>query len=244
MNAHLENYRSITFSLSVGLIYLSIMTLAWAETPLDQDGTKSDFSAIHVTGPLIVNVTQGEKTGVDHESQAVRVDYADDALFIEARPADGNTDSPIIWITLPELSELTVQGASEIALDGFSGDTLVIDAVNHDGGYGKITGSRISYTHLLVSANGRFEFDLAGKVTHQDVSIHGAGVYGAEGLLSETSIVAITGVGVLHVWTERWLDLDVDGQAQVSYNGAPWVNKQVSGNVNLNSNFTEFSTSL
>lgn len=230
------------YAVVLGSLYLLVMTFAWAGSLDGRVENLGTFENVHISGSLEVNISQDRVQSVQVQGDASSLDLesVDGTLYID----NAGTSPVAISIALPELNEVVVRGAAEVTMSGFHGDTLVLDGANAGGDTGRIVVDRMRFDHLLVSSSGQFDFDLHGTATHQDVSIHGTGRYGAEGLLSQTSVVAVTGVGVVSLWAEQLLDLDVDGRAQIVYLGTPWVNKQISGSASVEPRFTHHTTSL
>jgi len=70
---------------------------------------------------------------------------------------------------------------------------------------------------------------VSGAVENQYVDMSGSGAYLANGLTSQTSQVNVWGGGQVELWVEKLLDVNVFGNAQVSYGGTPRVLQNLYG---------------
>ena len=210
----------------LGAAYLLVMTFAWAAPDATQFPNLAMFDRIQVAGAADVSIVQGERQSVAVPGYQAQIDVesVDGTLYIDV--VESAESRPRVQITMPGIQELVVVGSADVTLTDFSGDTIVIEGENPGQGVGHIEANRIRFDHVLVTGSGHFDFDLHGRATHQDISLNGSGRYGAEGLMSQTSVVAVSGQGSVELWTEQFLDLDAADSARVTYRGEPWINRQ------------------
>ena len=229
----------------LGAVYLLVMTFAWASPTEIGSGLSSGttfpnldtFERVQVSGSADVEIVQSDKQSVVVPGYKAQVDLesVDGTLYIEVDELMGLR--PKVHVTMSATQELVVVGSADVKLSGFSGDTIVIEGENSGHGIGHIQANRIRFDHLLVTGSGKFDFDLHGRATHQDISIAGNGRYSAEGLMSQTSVVEVVGQGRINLWTEQFIDLDATDAAQVTYRGTPWINQQTSGSAHIQARY-------
>ena len=141
-----------------------------------------DFQSVAVEGAWQVNLTQGDEWQVEvsHSENLegdVDVRVRGDRLIL-GRTSSGSwrwwrrTDSRLMArIVMPELSELSLAGASELDFSGFSGDRLEVEIA----GAVHINGSDGRYDVLDLEVAGASEVDLRGiVVTDAEVDLAGA----------------------------------------------------------------------
>ena len=232
----------VASAVAIGAVYLLVMTYAWGA---NQSVPHVEvFTSIKVVGPINVRIQQGDEQSVAiiGRGPVIDIESVDGTLYIESDDQDDLAKDDlakiVVEVTVASVDELVVEGAADVSISGFSGDTIFVEARNLGTGIGQIEASEIRFNHLLVSGSGRINFDLHGRATHQDVSILGEGRYLADGLLSQTSVVDVADSGQVSLWTEKLLDLNAADSAQVFYRGTPWINKHVSGNAHLVPRYT------
>ena len=222
---------------TLGVLYIMIMTFAWATPAAGQVLHLAKAKRVQISGPVKVLITYGDEQRVQvvGRRDLLDIESVDGTLYIEGgiHRSNGLNAPDRIDVSLPALTELVVSGAANVSVEGFTGDTLFIEGQNHGQGNGQISAHGMDYHHMLVNGAGQFEFDLRGRATHQDVCLHGPGRYWAERLLSQTSVVQVADSGQVRIWTEQLLDLDAADTAEVTYLGSPWINRQVSGGAQI-----------
>jgi hypothetical protein len=83
--------------------------------------------------------------------------------------------------------------------------------------------------NLTIKVSGSGNFDLAGQVDTQDITITGAGNYRASDLQSKEAQVAISGSGDVTVWATDSLDARITGFGNIRYYGNPSVSQSITG---------------
>jgi hypothetical protein len=123
------------------------------------------------------------------------------------------------FVTLPELKELQIKGASDVngqnvlktgnfqlIVSGAGDVDLVLEAKDVD-----------------VKISGAGDIRLKGSAENVSVSITGSGDINAYGLTSKKASVAISGAGDCKVNAEQELTVNIAGTGDVSYAGSPKV---------------------
>jgi hypothetical protein len=108
-----------------------------------------------------------------------------------------------------------------------------LTVINLDGidlsGAGSIVAYGINADRLEVTLSGAGSLTIAGEVDHQDVLLSGLGGYNAEGLITNTAMVEVSGAGTAKVQVVEHLEVNVSGAGSVHYLGDPIVESNVSG---------------
>jgi hypothetical protein len=96
-------------------------------------------------------------------------------------------------------------------------------------GAGSIVAYGIKTDRLEVTISGAGSLTIAGEADHQDVLLSGLGGYNAEGLITYTALVEVSGAGTAKVQVAEHLEVNVSGAGSVQYIGNPTVESNVSG---------------
>lgn len=216
----------------LGLVYAAGFTAA--TTHFDTAMQVADYERIHLIGNARLMLVQAseQSSGVSEVTvsgapQSLRdlvIESSDGVLYIDARDNHSIGDV-LICLTVKELKELFSQGQSRVEADGLTGESLIIES--H--GDGHIDIQHLEVADLTVVGEGASKFSVSGAVEHQYVDLHGVGVYQAQGLASRTSQVSVRGGSEVELWVEELLDVNVFGNAKVSYSGRPWVQQHMFG---------------
>jgi len=195
-----------------------------------------DFSAVDFAGFGDLTVIQGDEYALELSGptdlvERIETEVHGDTLYI-ARDAKweiwilgmGNRQVDIT-ITVPELKELSVEGAGVVNIDGLEGESFEFDL----SGAGELQGKDLKLDELIVDMSGAGAAELSGVVDTQKVVISGAGEYNAEDLESRVTSVDMSGAGSASVWATETLDVTADGAGSVKYWGNPDVRQEVSG---------------
>lgn len=160
------------------------------------------FHGIDVSGAFRMTVLVGpaarvEVSGDDNIVPLVRSEVRDSILHFEL-PGRITTKLPItIDLTMPQLDELDVGGASTVEVTGISGSALEVDA------------------------GGASTVSLAGEVQSLDAEVGGASTLRAEGLAAAQVDVDAGGASTAEVRAVKSLTAEASGASTIRYHGAP-----------------------
>lgn len=194
------------------------------------------FNQVVFDGYGNLTVEQGdtyslELSGTQSVLDQVTTKVSGDRLYIDF------STGPRIWLfnigeqrldiklTVPELTELEVNGAGDVTMDSIKGDKLEYRL----SGAGKLSARDIEVRDLTIKMSGAGAAEVGGKATVQDISISGAGSYDARDLESRDAVVEMSGAGQAIVWATGTLDITASGAGSVEYYGNPDVTSNVSG---------------
>jgi hypothetical protein len=198
----------------------------------------SEGSAAHV----IVRVGEDYALNVNADEKdlaLLKVYVRGQTLVIENKRSVFNSwggPKPEITISLPKLKKYTVNGSSDVVIEGIHGS--IFKAVINGSGQIKFTGgseelkAQINGSGGLlspsfetvesdISINGSGEVKISGKCKNLDVEINGSGDFAAKDFICEKVEVDIAGSGDLVVYASAAIDVDVDGSGDVYVYGNP-----------------------
>jgi hypothetical protein len=182
--------------------------------PLDLDS----FDKISLIGPMNLKIKQGATQDVLLKAESpmfphISYDVNGGRLIIGFKDDIRCFDTDFgVWvnITVPDVEEITVTGASEIESDGL----LALDKIN-----------------LLIT--GAAEIELSGTVEEQTIDV--AGVLELSNFDFESFItdIVVTGACEAEVNVESKLNINVSGAATIRYKGTPQIQQQGAGAITL-----------
>jgi Putative auto-transporter adhesin, head GIN domain len=179
-----------------------------------QQRSLSNFAKVKLDGPSDVFIKQGTTYSVEVRAYNnllpfIETNVTGDVLIIKNR---NNTilrnDNTQVFITMPVLNGLFVDGAGDITTSGnFAGNTnFTID----------------------LSGTGDIYF-AEGSADNFYADISGSGDINAFGLKSKNAIVDISGVGDLELSVSDNLNVTISGVGNVNYKGNPLITSRISG---------------
>jgi len=190
----------------------------------------SDFSGISLNLPIQVIVKQGDIQEVRVEGKQNIIDELERDIRngvweIETRDCVRDIGNMKIFVTIPEIRELTIAGSGEI----FGENVFIVQDIE-----------------LRISGSG--DMDLAMEGDDYDVVITGSGNIKLEGLADELDLkitgsgdvaafkldalrarIEITGSGNAEVQVQDELDVKISGSGDVRYKGNPSLDVSISG---------------
>ncbi len=128
-------------------------------------------------------------------------------------------------LTMTDLEEIAVIGAATITGDF----TLPLDEL-----YLTVTGAAtislsVEADQMISSLPGSFTIMLRGQVTKHIINHSGSGYLSAFDLLSDTTIVNLSGAGSEEVYVNDLLDVNISGVGNVYYKGAGEILDNITG---------------
>lgn len=196
----------------------------------DQYGLK-DFKSLDLSGLFDVRIEQGDvfavqMTGSESEKKRYEVYLDQETLVIEYKNKDKffwkkdlfDDDKVKITITMPELKELSVQGAGKLKFDGFRSQDIEVKltgAVNGDGD--------IYAENLTVELTGASTLELKGEGQFLEANLTGACGLRAYNYQVNHAIVEAQGASSAKVFVTNKLEIDKGVASSVSHRGDPEV---------------------
>lgn len=184
----------------------------------EYDISVSQFDKISILGPVNLRIKQGPVQNITvfaepELMQPIKYKVSNGELEIgyEDNITCFNTNFGVwIAITVPDLKEINAIGDNIIESDGI-----------------------LDLNDLYIFTSGKSMMNLTGKVTSQSIFSSGQTVVNHFNLLTQSTILDISGEGTLEVSCETELDIEVDGLATISYKGNPTITQKVTGSLNL-----------
>lgn len=130
-----------------------------------------------------------------------------------------------IYVQVTSLKEIHLSGSGNISnTKPLNIQTLKLSI----SGSGK-TDMNLTGKKLISLLSGSGKFIMKGNVEDQEISISGSGLYQAEGLVSKTAHINITGAAQVFVNVKDDLDVRISGLGTVIYQGSPQIHQSISG---------------
>lgn len=192
----------------------------------------NNFNRLELTGIGTLIIFQGEEEGLEISAEdnilsKIQTHVVGNTLeigfdeFINISP----TEEITYQLKVKNLESISTSGIGNIQADVFSGENLTIEI----SGVGSMNIKQLTANELDVQISGSGNFDLAGKVTNQEVRLSGFGNYRAGDLRSEDAQIEISGTGNAIIWVTNSMEIDISGLGSLDYFGNPLISQEVSG---------------
>jgi Putative auto-transporter adhesin, head GIN domain len=140
---------------------------------------------------------------------------------------DTSTPTPTktvkFYLTLKDLSSISISGAIKVETNGFKTHSLVIST----NGYGEGNMAGLNISNLTVNISGAGKMNMTGTAADQTITISGDGDYQARNLDSQTTTITINGAGKGTLNVSTILNAIINGSGDISYIGNPHVSQQI-----------------
>ncbi len=169
------------------------------------------FERLLVEGAYRVEVTSGQTPSLEVEADdnllpLILAEVAGGRLRVHSERGMSTKEMPRLRITVADLREIELPGASEFSLKGVRNESL------------------------KISVPGASKFSAEGETGRLEVALSGAGLVDAEGLRARNVTASCSGAGSITVYASERLDASVSGVGAINYAGdPPTVNRSVSG---------------
>ncbi len=196
----------------------------------DQYGLK-DFKSVDLSGLFDVSIEQGDVyavqlDGPENEKKRYEVYNEQETLVIEYNSKDKSfwkreffdNDKVKITITMPQLKELSVQGAGKLKFEGFREQDIEVKltgAVNGDG--------NIYAENLTVELTGASTLELKGEGQFLEANLTGACGLRAYNYQVNHAIIDAQGASSAKVFVNHKLEIDKGVASSVSHRGDPEI---------------------
>ena len=171
----------------------------------------SDFDSIEVNGAYKLEVTNGKGGALEIEADdnllpLIRTEVSGRRLRISNARGFSTQTLPLVRLSVPDLKEASLSGASDFSLKGLSNERLKLDS------------------------DGAGKFHASGETGTFEINLNGAGAVDARELRARAVRAATNGAGTITVYATDSLDATVNGVGAIDYYGDPKVvNPQVNG---------------
>ncbi len=179
----------------------------------------SGFKGIHAGGAMQLEITAGKEFSVELEGEdnilpTIKTEVRDGKLFFERRESRTWSRSRVTArITMPELNDLDISGASEATVNNVKTESLKLES------------------------SGASRIEVSGEARNIEVEVSGASKLDAESLKSERAKVAASGASKASIFVSEAIDVNASGASRITYSGNPKsVNKDASGASSISAN--------
>jgi phage shock protein PspC (stress-responsive transcriptional regulator) len=196
----------------------------------DQFGLEN-FNAVDLSGLFDVEIEKGEvfaveMNGPDKEKKRYKIFLDQETLVVEYNNKDKSfwkkdifdIEKVKITITMPELKELTIQGAGKLRFDGFREEDLELNLAGAINGEGDIYSE-----NLTISLTGASTLELKGSGQFMEANLVGACGLRAYNYEVNHAIVEAHGASSAKVFVTNKLEIDKGAASSVSHRGDPEV---------------------
>jgi hypothetical protein len=192
----------------------------------------SEFTAIHVAGQGVINITQGdahalEVTADDNLQELLTSTVTSGTLTLGIKPNTTiNAITPIVYeISVPALREIRVSGSANVNFDSFEGDSLVINV----SGSGTVNAADLRVTDFGIEVGGTGGAVISGSADSLRVVFSGSGSFNGEDFPVADAVVEVSGSANATVNAAETLNVNIGGSGVVTYIGDPQVTQRISG---------------
>ena len=189
-----------------------------------------DVHSIDLRMDAVLFLTQGEDREVVISGQANIIDEIDfrvrnRKLVIDNNRCLRNFDEIQIFITVPNIRELSIAGSGRISSQNQLNINDLQLSVSGSGDMDlDIVGDDVSGR---ISGSG--SIDLRGIIDDLDFTLSGSGMLNAFDLEAQTANITISGSGDVEVTVLEALDVRISGSGNVYFRGDPIVDSRISG---------------
>jgi hypothetical protein len=195
----------------------------------------SGFVAVHVTGPVDVQLRAS-----DHEGVTVRVDdnvaplietgiiggdRATLQIGVKADASFRTSRTPVVIVEFRSLSELVIRGSGNVSADRITAEDFALSM----NGSGDARIDALQARRLAAVLSGSGDLSVAGQADEQAYRLAGSGDVSAGRLEGRSVQVAIAGSGDAAVNASEALDVTISGSGDVVYRGSPRITQRIRG---------------
>lgn len=198
-----------------------------------QQRSTGSFNSVEVSGALEVHVRQDAANSVKIETDANLMEYIEiftdgNTLVIKPRKRANLDPSKdlIVYVTAPSFRDIDISGASKIVGEGMISGSEPLDL--HMSGAGEMS-MQVSVPSLNADISGASTLMLKGKANDFTAEASGASEIKCIDLVTEKTLLDLSGASDAEVTVNRQLDADASGASSVTYRGNASVNQKVSG---------------
>lgn len=189
-----------------------------------------NFDELEISDAIRVHVVAGsafsvEATGERNDLDDLDVFVQEGRLTARYKNSWRSRKRMDIDITMPDLAGVDFTGAVSATIDDFENlPSIDIELSGASQCDFEGTGSNLKF-----DLNGASKLNAFGKVKFVDGEASGASQFNAFDMVSEESVLDLSGASSAKVWATRLLDVKASGASSVRYRGNPRVEKDLSG---------------
>jgi hypothetical protein len=238
---NLKSTTSVLFALSLGIFISSCSFMGSCVQGegkvIERTLTLESFSKVDVSGATTVFISQGETQTVTISAQEniialLNKNVSGDEWEIEFERCIKSTEGIEIYITIPEIEELQINGSGSITSKGLlQSDKMKLDIQ----GSGELN-LELDVKELETEIAGSGDITLKGTTKIHNIDVNGSGDVNAYDLRSDEDEIKINGSGDVKVNVSYSLSVKVNGSGDVYYKGDV---KEISSSINGSGNLKQ-----
>lgn len=195
----------------------------------------SGFVAVHVAGPIDVELKASERDSVTVRSDdniaplietrvgggdrpALEIGVRSDAAFRASR-------RPVVVVEFRALSELVIRGSGNARADRIHADDFALSL----SGSGDVRVDALQARRFAAVLSGSGDLLARGRAEEQAYRLSGSGDIDAGHLEGRSVQVSISGSGDASVHATETLDASIAGSGDVAYRGSPQITQRIRG---------------
>lgn len=184
-------------------------------------------------GAAVVYATQGDYKPLRIEADSAMLPLIEtfvknDTLLIQFRKDTIIKSNQVIkiFVSVPKLLYARLDGAGGfIGQNKFNYTDSLLYEIRGAGGFK----AEMSATRFAGIIKGAGEIEITGTVANKDINISGAGKFEGRDLVSQNTVVKVSGVGNAYVNAQKTLNVTIAGVGSVYYKGDPQITKSITG---------------
>ena len=219
-----------TLACSVNIPDVNLDFVSGSGNSASEERQVSNFTKVELNGVGSLNITQGEKEGLqivgdDNLLPLITTEVKDETLIIAVKK--GYTFDPTAELsynlTVKDLNEIELNGLGGVSMKGLQTNAFAVFVR----GSGNIRIEDLAADTLRVEITGLGDITMSGSVNSQSVVISGSGNYKAKELSSKDAEVKISGLGSAKLWVRENLNARISGGGSIEYLGDPVIEQKV-----------------
>jgi hypothetical protein len=189
----------------------------------------NDFTGISLNIPGKVYLTQGQVysfsvSGYENIVKGLTTEVKNGVLEINYPTCMYNSNI-VVRITMPELTQIMINGSGEVLGHG---DWEVENLISEVNGSGSVNMFVIANNVNSIIVGSGIQ-SIQGEANKFKANITGSGIANCLQLTTARSEVSISGSGKAKVFAEENLTVNISGSGQVIFKGNPAIQKNISG---------------
>jgi hypothetical protein len=221
---------------------------------ISKDYSYSGFANVDISSFFKFDISRSDSFSVKASTYENILEHLDisqsgDTLKVRFKPGSYNNDTKVI-ITMPQLNNLTISGASNGSVRGFrsvnpynlelSGasrldmDVEAGDSKIEISGASNVTGKLTSQA-TRITISGASGCDISGSAGLTNIEVSGASHFDSPNFKMQDTDISISGASHASIYTKGTLNLDLTGASNLEYSGNPILSKvNISGASKIN----------
>lgn len=210
-------------------------TIVGSDNLVTENRSLANFSSVDLRSVGIVNLTYGAAQDVsvtvnDNILEYIETTVSNGVLTVDIEPGHRFSNLKLtVDITMMDLELITNTGAGTIkSMNSFEVESVQLTLT----GAGQIR-LELNADQLISSHTGAGYIVLQGEVATHQISHSGAGSIHAFDLMTDTTVISLSGAGKAEVYVAQLLEVTITGAGSVYYIGYPTIVSNITGVGNL-----------